>query len=91
MGRDMSNTKGYFLYFGCGCVSVVSTDLMFFLTNAVRGLRYNPLVTTLVVTFLYYDVIEKYNYLLWITLIFAMTSFNIHIVRFFIGFTRNNK
>jgi len=44
----------------------------------------------ILVAIFYYDIIEKYNYLLWIQIIFAMSVLNIHIARFFIGLKRKN-
>ena len=43
---------------------------------------------SIVTFFLYYDAIPKYNYLLWGQVIFAISSLNIHITRFFIGITK---
>ena len=44
---------------------------------------------TIIVAFSYYDLIKRFNYLLWIQLIFAIASLNIHLIRFFIGLSRN--
>ena len=43
----------------------------------------------IVVSFLFYDRIPEYNNLLWLQLIFAINSLNIHIVRFIIGKRRH--
>jgi len=43
----------------------------------------------IVVSFLFYDKIPRYNYLLWFQYIFAVCSLNIHIVRFIIGKKRH--
>lgn len=50
----------------------------------------------IVVSLLFYDHIPKYNNLLWLQLVFAISSLNIHIVRFIVGkrrhyyFAKNN-
>ena len=48
--------------------------------------------TILIITSLiYYNTLEKYNFLLFLQFIFASCSYNIHISRFFIGLLSKNR
>jgi hypothetical protein len=60
-------------------------------SQTIDVLAFIGTIILIIIGFIYHGTIQKYDYLIWIQIIFAISVFNIHASRFVVGIIRKNK